>query len=70
MRDAWSAEPPSTDWAVAAAAGVAGKTGERGLRLLGVEPGEVLVADEGAGGVGAVAVQTAVARGVSRAPPV
>jgi NADPH:quinone reductase-like Zn-dependent oxidoreductase len=36
--DAWAAKPPSTGWAVAAAAGVAGETSERGLRLLGVRP--------------------------------
>jgi NADPH:quinone reductase-like Zn-dependent oxidoreductase len=30
--DAWAAKPPSIDWAVAAAAGVAGETSERGNR--------------------------------------
>jgi NADPH:quinone reductase-like Zn-dependent oxidoreductase len=48
---------------VAAAAGVAGETGERGLRLLGVKAGDTLFVDGGAGGVGAVAVQMALARG-------
>lgn len=61
--DAWAAKPPSIDWAVAAAAGVAGETSERGLRLLSVEAGDALFVDGGAGGVGAVAVQMAVARG-------
>ena len=61
--DAWAAKPPSIDWAVAAAAGVAGETGERGLRLLEVEAGDTLFVDGGAGGVGAVAVQMALARG-------
>ena len=61
--DAWVAKPPSIDWAVAAAAGVAGETSERGLRLLGVKAGDTIFVDGGAGGVGAVAVQTAVARG-------
>ena len=61
--DAWATKPPSIDWAVAAAAGVAGETSERGLRLLGVEAGDTLFVDGGAGGVGAVAVQMAVARG-------
>jgi NADPH:quinone reductase-like Zn-dependent oxidoreductase len=51
--DAWAAKAPSVDWAVAAAAGVAGETSERGLRLL----------DINAGGVGAVALQMALARG-------
>jgi len=61
--DAWAAKPPSIDWAVAAAAGVAGETSERGLRLLGVKTGDTIFIDGGAGGVGAVAVQMAVARG-------
>jgi len=61
--DAWAAKPPSIDWAVAAAAGVAGETSERGLRLLGVEAGDTIFVDGGAGGVGAVAVQMAIARG-------
>lgn len=59
----WAAKPPSVDWAVAAAAGVAGETAERGLRLLGVRAGDTLFVDGGAGGVGAVAVQMARARG-------
>jgi NADPH:quinone reductase-like Zn-dependent oxidoreductase len=61
--DAWAAKPPSIDWAVAAAAGVAGETGERSLRLLDVKAGDTLFVDGGAGGVGAAAVQMAVARG-------
>ena len=61
--DAWAAKPPSIDWAVAAAAGVAGETSERGLRLLEVKAGDTLFVDGGAGGVGAVAVQMALARG-------
>jgi NADPH:quinone reductase-like Zn-dependent oxidoreductase len=60
--DAWAAKPPSIDWAVAAAAGVAGETSERGLRLLGIKAGDTIFVDGGAGGVGAVAVQMAVAR--------
>lgn len=61
--DSWAAKPPSIDWAVAAAAGVAGETAERGLRLLGVDAGDTIFIDGGAGGVGAVTVQLAVARG-------
>jgi len=61
--DSWAAKPASIDWAVAAAAGVAGDTSERGLRLLGVRAGDTIFIDGGAGGVGAVAVQMAVARG-------
>jgi NADPH:quinone reductase-like Zn-dependent oxidoreductase len=62
LLDSWAAKPSSIDWAVAAAAGVAGETGERGLRLLGVKAGDTIFIDGGAGGVGAVAVQMAVAR--------
>lgn len=61
--DSWAVKLPSIDWAVAAAAGVAGETGERGLRLLGVKAGDTIFVDGGAGGVGAVAVQMAVSRG-------
>ncbi len=60
----WAPKPQSVDWAVAAAAGVSGETSERALRLLGVKDGETLFVDGGAGGVGAVAVQMAVARGI------
>jgi NADPH:quinone reductase-like Zn-dependent oxidoreductase len=63
MLDSWAAKPASIDWAVAAAAGVAGETSERGLRLLDVKAGDTLFIDGGAGGVGAVAVQMAVGRG-------
>lgn len=58
---AWAAKPASVDWAVAAAAGVAAETAERVLRLLGVKAGSTVFVDGGAGGVGSVAVQLAVA---------
>ena len=61
--DSWAAKHPSIDWAVAAAAGLSGETAERGLRLLDIKAGNTLFIDGGAGGVGAVAVQVAVARG-------
>ncbi len=61
--DAWALKPASIDWAVAAAAGLAGETAERGLRLLGVTSGDLLFVDGGAGGVGATVVQLAQARG-------
>jgi NADPH:quinone reductase-like Zn-dependent oxidoreductase len=61
--DSWAAKPSPVDWAVAAAAGVAGETAERGLRLLNVEAGDTVFVDGGAGGVGAVTVQFALARG-------
>ncbi len=43
--DSWAAKPSSVDWAVAAAAGVAGETGERGLRLLDVKSGDTIFVD-------------------------
>jgi NADPH:quinone reductase-like Zn-dependent oxidoreductase len=61
--DSWAIKPSSVDWSVAAAAGVAGETAERGLRVLGVEAGDTVFVDGGAGGVGATTVQLAVARG-------
>jgi NADPH:quinone reductase-like Zn-dependent oxidoreductase len=60
----WAPKPSSVDWAVAAGAGVAGETSERALRLLGAKAGDMLFIDGGAGGVGAVAVQMALARGI------
>lgn len=61
--DAWAAKAPRLDWSVAAAAGVAGETGERMLRLVGVKAGDTVFIDGGSGGVGAVATQFAVAAG-------
>lgn len=63
--NAWAEKPSSVDWAVAGAAGVAGETAERGLRLLDVSAGTTLFIDGGAGGVGAVTVQMARARGAT-----
>jgi NADPH:quinone reductase-like Zn-dependent oxidoreductase len=63
MLDSWAAKPPSIDRVSPPAAGVAGETSERGLRLLEVKAGDTLFVDGGAGGVGAVAVQLALARG-------
>ena len=60
----WAKKHPSIDWAVAAAAGTSGETSERALRLLDAKAGETLFIDGGAGGVGAVAVQMALARGI------
>jgi NADPH:quinone reductase-like Zn-dependent oxidoreductase len=59
----WAAKPASVDWAVGAAVGVAAETAERGLRLLGVTGGSTLFVDGGAGGVGSVVVQIAIAQG-------
>jgi NADPH:quinone reductase-like Zn-dependent oxidoreductase len=62
---AFARKPSSLDWSVAAAAGVAAETAIRALDLLGVSSGSTVLIDGGAGGVGAVAVQIAVARGAT-----
>jgi NADPH:quinone reductase-like Zn-dependent oxidoreductase len=62
---AFARKPSSIDWSVAAAAGVAVETSIRALNLLGVTRGTAVLIDGGAGGVGAVAVQIAVARGAT-----
>jgi NADPH:quinone reductase-like Zn-dependent oxidoreductase len=61
--DAWAHKAPAIDWAVAGAVGVVAETSERALRLLDVKSGDTLFIDGGAGGVGAVAAQMAIARG-------
>lgn len=63
--DSWVPKASALDWSVAGAAATAGETSERGLRLLGVTSGSTVFVDGGAGGVGAVAVQMAVARGAT-----
>jgi NADPH:quinone reductase-like Zn-dependent oxidoreductase len=63
--ESWAKKPASVDWAVAAAAGVSAETAIRAFDLLGVQAGSTLLIDGGAGGVGAVAVQIALARGAT-----
>lgn len=63
--DSWALKPASLDWAVAGALGVVAETGERVLRLLGLEPGQTLFIDGASGGVGATTAQMAVARGLT-----
>ena len=62
---AWAPKPSALDWSVAAAAPSALETTERVLRLVGVEPGQTLFVAGGAGGVGSVLVQVAVAAGIT-----
>lgn len=62
---AYAKKPASVDWSVAAAAGVASETAIRVLDLVGVGSGSTVLVDGGAGGVGAVTVQVAVARGAT-----
>ena len=61
----YAKKPSSVDWAAAAAAGVAAETAIRAFELVGVTNGSTVFIDGGAGGVGAVAVQIALARGAS-----
>jgi len=61
--ESYARKPASVDWAVAAAAGVSAETAIRVFDLVGVTKGSTLLIDGGAGGVGAVAVQIAIARG-------
>jgi NADPH:quinone reductase-like Zn-dependent oxidoreductase len=58
-----AAKPAGLDWQHAAALPVAGETTERTLNLLGVATGETLLIHGGAGAVGTVAIQLAIARG-------
>ncbi|HEY5979295.1 MAG TPA: NADP-dependent oxidoreductase [Microlunatus sp.] len=62
---AWTAKPASLDWGVAGASGVAAETAIRALDLLGIGAGSTVLIDGASGGVGAVAVQIAVARGAT-----
>lgn len=62
---AWAHKPASLDWSVAAAAPSALETSERVLSLADLQPGQTLLVTGGAGGVGAVLVQVARARGIT-----
>ncbi len=61
--DAYAKKPASVDWAVAAAAGVASETSRRAFDLVRLTSGNTIFIDGGAGGVGAVATQIAIAHG-------
>jgi NADPH:quinone reductase-like Zn-dependent oxidoreductase len=63
--DSITAKPAKVTWELAAALPVVAKTTYRCLALLGVAAGETLLIDGAAGGVGTVAVQVAVHRGIS-----
>jgi NADPH:quinone reductase-like Zn-dependent oxidoreductase len=58
-------KPESLGWERAAAVPVAAETSYRALELLAVRPGETLLVHGAAGGVGSVAVQFAIARGLT-----
>ncbi len=63
--DSFALKPSSLDWAVAGGAGTVVETASRALGLLGVAAGTTVLIDGGAGGVGAVATQIAIARGAT-----
>ncbi|MFI1092992.1 NADP-dependent oxidoreductase [Streptomyces sp. NPDC020917] len=58
-------KPDSVTWEQAAAIPVADETSYRALELLDLKPGETLLVHAAAGAVGGVAVQVAVARGLT-----
>jgi NADPH:quinone reductase-like Zn-dependent oxidoreductase len=62
---AWAAKPAQLSWAQAGGAGANVETATRVLDRLGVGPGETLLVEGAAGGVGTVAVQLARARGAT-----
>jgi NADPH:quinone reductase-like Zn-dependent oxidoreductase len=57
--------PTELTWTEAASLPVAGETAMRGVRLLGVCPGEVVLVHGGSGVVGSLATQLGVARGAT-----
>ncbi|MFG1604093.1 NADP-dependent oxidoreductase [Actinoplanes sp. NPDC049265] len=62
---AWAPKPPTWSWAEAGGAAGSVETATRVLDRLGVAAGHTVVIHGAAGGVGAVAVQMAVARGAT-----
>lgn len=65
VADYWVRKPEAVTWADAAAVPASGEAAIRVLRLLGVTPGETLLILGGAGAVGTIATQLAVAAGVT-----
>jgi NADPH:quinone reductase-like Zn-dependent oxidoreductase len=65
LADIVSPKPATLPWTDAASLPVAGETALRGLRLLDVRPGEVLLVHGGSGVVGAAATQFAIAGGIT-----
>ncbi|WP_432824512.1 NADP-dependent oxidoreductase [Dactylosporangium sp. CA-092794] len=63
LLDAWAPKPAGMSWAEAGGAAGSIETAVRTLDALAVGPGTTLLLDGAAGGVGAIAVQLAVARG-------
>ena len=65
VADYWVRKPETVTWADAAAVPASGEAAVRVLRLLGVAAGETLLILGGAGAVGTIATQLAVAAGVT-----
>ncbi|WP_328615067.1 NADP-dependent oxidoreductase [Amycolatopsis sp. NBC_00355] len=65
VADYWVRKPEAVTWADAAAVPASGEAAVRVLRLLGVTAGETLLILGGAGAVGTIATQLAVAAGVT-----
>jgi NADPH:quinone reductase-like Zn-dependent oxidoreductase len=61
--NAYVAKPRSLDWAEAAAIAVGTETSVRALGRMQLNPGDTILIDGAAGGVGSIGVQLAVARG-------
>jgi NADPH:quinone reductase-like Zn-dependent oxidoreductase len=64
LLDAWAPKPTTMTWAQAGGAAAAIETSVRALDAVAAAPGTTLLVDGATGGVGAVLVQLAVARGV------
>lgn len=60
----WAAKPASMSWAEAGAAGTSTETATRVLDILALKPGQTLLVDGAAGGVGSILLQLASARGL------
>ncbi|GAA2551562.1 NADP-dependent oxidoreductase [Winogradskya consettensis] len=65
VADYWARKPESVSWTDAAAVPASGEAAVRVLGQLGMTSGETLVLLGGAGSVGRIAIQLAVARGVT-----
>lgn len=61
----WTVKPAELSWEVAGCLNVAAETAVRILELLPLEPGDTILVDGAAGGVGLIVTQIAIARGAT-----